>query len=94
MALPRSIALPLRLTATALDVAAGALRTLAGEPDERAPAPVEPLPESPPTRRAPVPEPAVAPAAAERPKPPRATRSRIANPKAARKVRERKATSS
>ena len=88
MALPRPIAQSLRLTATALDVAAGALRTLAGEADERAPAPVE----SPPTRRAPVPEPAVAPSTAEAPRPPRATRSRIADPKAARKVRERKAT--
>lgn len=74
MALPRPIAQSLRLTATALDVAAGALRTLAGEADERAPAPVVPSP------------------AAEAPKPPRATRSRIADPKAARKVRERKAT--
>ena len=92
MALPTPIAQSLRLTATALDVAAGALRTLAGEADERAPAPVVPSPESPPTRRAPVPEPAVAPSAAEAPKPPRATRSRIADPKAARKVRERKAT--
>ncbi|MEA2294735.1 MAG: hypothetical protein QOE86_2374 [Solirubrobacteraceae bacterium] len=87
MALPTLIARPLRLTATALDAAAGALHSLAGEPDSSVTAPA-PL-----ATREPVPEPAVAPADAAAPRPPTGTRSRVSSPKAARKVRRRRPAS-
>jgi hypothetical protein len=69
------------LTATALETAAGLLRRLA-ETDDGGPAP----------QRERTPEPAAAeptPAPATKQRPASGTRSRISNPKAARKVRAR-----
>jgi hypothetical protein len=98
MALPTPIALPLRVTADVLETTAGVLRAIAGTPTDAA-AEVATAATRAPARAAtatadaapePEPEPVHAHAGTT---PAAGTRSQVQSPKAARKVRKRRASS-